>query len=243
MMRPKALVLSILVVLLVCIPAGAATSEREVPTAAYPAYTSGSLLAFGAGEAMLTVYGAGSASAVPDRAEIRFGLSGAGESIDEARQAVHAVAGRLEAALSAAGLSHTLENIFFTVWPAWGRGEEKGPRFEAAADYRLILNRPEQLGAALEVVAETGQLRVHEMRYFAADGAQLRREALREAVRSAQATAAYFARALGKTAAETVAVEEVASAPAAIYPRVNTEEAGLDRYRVYAFVRLTCRLK
>lgn len=238
----RAAVFAILLILLACIPAGAATSEEKIPTAVYPAYTSGGLAAIGAGETMLTVYGAGGAGAVPDRAEIRLGLSGIGKSIGEARQAVQGVAGRLEAALSAVGIAHTLESGFFTVWPAWSR-EEDGPRFEAAADYRLILTSPDQVGAALEALAGSGQLRVHEVRYFAAEGAQLRREALREAVKSAQAAAADFARALGKTAVEIVAIEEVANTPTAIYPRLSAEEGGLDLYRVHAFVRLTCRLK
>jgi uncharacterized protein YggE len=239
----KAVFLAILLVLLACIPAGAASPDAKLPAAAQPAYTSGGLVAIEAGETMLTVYGAGSASAVPDRAEIRFGLSGSGESIGEARQAVQQVAEHLEAALSVAGIAHTLENNLFTVWPAWGREEEKGPWFEAAADYHLVLTAPEQVEAALEAVAGTGQLRVHEVRYFAADGVSLRREALKEAVKAAEAAAADFARVLGKTALEIVAIEEVANAPTAIYPGVRVEENGLALYRVHAFVRLTCRLK
>jgi hypothetical protein len=62
-------------------------------------------------------------------------------------------------------------------------------------------------------------------------------------VKAAEAAAADFARVLGKTALEIVAIEEVANAPTAIYPGVRVEENGLALYRVHAFVRLTCRLK
>ena len=185
-----------------------------------------------AGEATVTVAGAGGASAVPDTALLELGVETRGSSPAEALDACARALDQVRAALDAEGVEPARRTTSgLQLQEDWeSRQPGHGPvAYQAAARLTVRLAQPERAGqvAAAAVAAGGHDARVHGLGLVAGDPAGVAAAAREAAWRDALARAGQYAELAGMALGPVLEIREAPPPPPDARPmRLLAAEAG-----------------
>lgn len=162
----------------------------------------------------ITVTGTGVVRAVPDRAEIAFGVVSQGRTASEALRANDAAIQRVVAALRAAGIAAAdIQTQSFSVSP---RTTEEGEDIVGYTAQNTVTARLRQLaraGAVIDAAVGAGANQVYGPSLSRSNAPELYNDALRAAVSDARAKAEVLASAAGVRLGPVVGVAEQGDTP------------------------------
>ena len=185
-----------------------------------------------AGEATVTVAGAGGASAVPDTALLELGVETRGSTPAEALDACARALDQVRAALDAEGVEPARRTTSgLQLHEDWeSRQPGRGPvAYQAAARLTVRLAQPERAGqvAAAAVAAGGHDARVHGLGLVAGDPAGVAAAAREAAWRDALARAGQYAELAGMALGPVLEIREAPPPPPDARPmRLLAAEAG-----------------
>ena len=185
-----------------------------------------------AGEATVTVAGAGGASAVPDTALLELGVETRGSTPAEALDACARALDQVRAALDAAGVEPARRSTSgLQLHEDWeSRQPGHGPvAYQAGARLTVRLAQPERAGqvAAAAVAAGGHDARVHGLGLAAGDPVEVAAAAREAAWRDALARAGQYAELAGMALGPVLEIREAPPPPPDARPmRLLAAEAG-----------------
>lgn len=172
----------------------------------------------------ITVQGTASMSAVPDRAELSFGVESQGETARAALAANAAEMRKVIAALKAAG-GTGVRTQSVSLSPRYNeRNESQG--FVAANTVSATIKELAKAGALVDAAVDAGANQVYGPSLSRGDQSDLYRQALQAAVANARANAQTLASASGLSLGRVTAVVEGGGAPTPLV--VNTTQKAMD---------------
>ena len=161
----------------------------------------GALLAAEAQQNFITVTGHGTLSVVPDRVEITIGVDSQANTAKAALDLNTANMNRIMAKLTENGVEKKqIQTSNFSIRPEYSRAKNAPPAirgYRVENMVRVVLINVDQLGGLLDQLVASGSNRIHGIRFFVANEDQLKDEARRLAVKSAQRKATLYALAAG----------------------------------------------
>ncbi|MBA3348026.1 MAG: SIMPL domain-containing protein [Actinobacteria bacterium] len=185
-----------------------------------------------AGDAIdgITVQGTASVSAVPDRAQLWFGVESQGATAKAALAANGIEMRKVIAALRAAGATD-LKTQSVNLNPRYGDAAAGGGSvqgFTASNSVSATLAKVGRAGSVIDAAVAAGANQVSGPSLSNANPGELYRQALRAAVGEARTSAQALAAASGLTLGRITAVVEAGSAPTPLYAAASKEadEAG-----------------
>lgn len=164
---------------------------------------------------LLHVTGTGTASAIPDIAQLTLGATADGDTAKTALDASSAAVEGILAALKAAGVEdRDIQTSRLDLSPVYGRdGIDRNtpPRiqgYRASNQVSVTVRELDGLGALLDAVATAGATDFRGIRFALSDPAAAEAEARRAAVADARARATLYAEAAGVALGEVVTLSE-----------------------------------
>ena len=197
-MKPPAAIASVCAVLLLG-AAGSGSASTEAPTVQHA----------------IVVAGTGSISAVPDRAQVSFGVSTSAKTASAALRADAAEMTKVIAALKAQGIAAAdIRTELVSLSPRYSQSGEDVVGYEAANSVAATLRRLDRVGPVIDAAVDAGANQVSGPNLVRADSAGLYRSALRVAINNARAKAGTIASASGLHLRRITDVSETSAAPA-----------------------------
>ena len=159
----------------------------------------------------ITVQGTASVTAVPDRAELTFGVESQGATARAALTANAAEMRKVVAALKAAGVAD-VKTQYVSLSPRYNeRNEAQG--FSASNSVSAVVKEIARAGAVIDAAVSAGANQVYGPNLSRGDQTQLYRDALRAAVADARASAQALAAASNLALGRITAIVEGGGAP------------------------------
>jgi uncharacterized protein len=159
----------------------------------------------------ITVQGTASVTAVPDRAELTFGVESQGATARAALTANAAEMRKVVAALKAAGVTD-VKTQYVSLSPRYNeRNEAQG--FSASNSVSAVVKEIARAGAVIDAAVGAGANQVYGPNLSRGDQTQLYRDALRAAVADARASAQALAAASNLALGRITAIVEGGGAP------------------------------
>lgn len=205
-------IVSMLVLLLALAGAAVAVSAEGAPAAA------------GDGADGITVQGTASVRAVPDRAQIGFGVESRGETARQALAANSAEMRKVIAALRAAGATQ-LQTQAVSLQPRYvENGGVDG--YVATNSVSATIGDLARAGAIVDAAVAAGANQVYGPSLSRSDRSELERQALRAAFADAKARAQALAAAAGRTLGQATQIAEGGGVqPGPLYDRAQAAES------------------
>jgi uncharacterized protein YggE len=170
----------------------------------------------------LTVSGVGSVSAVPDEAQLSFGVESRGSTAQAALASNAAAMRKLIAALHDAG-ARKLATQWVSVWPiSQERGTIQGYSALNSVSATIGVDRA---GALIDAAVDAGANQVSGPSMSSTDAKRLYRKALADAVADARDRAEALAKASGRTLGHITKVAEAGAQPVPLYRDAVAEAA------------------
>ena len=170
----------------------------------------------------LTVTGSGSATAVPDEAQLSFGVETRGSTAQAALAANGTAMRKLIAALRDAG-ARDLATQWVSVWPM--TQEDGTPQGFSASNSVSASIGVDRAGALIDAAVSAGANQVSGPDLRSVDAKRLYQDALRDAVSDARAHAEALVKAAGRTLGAITAIAEGGAEPVPVY-RAAAQDAG-----------------
>jgi uncharacterized protein YggE len=164
-----------------------------------------------ADEGGITVQGTGSVAAVPDRAELSFGVESQAPTAKAALAANAAEMRRVLAALRAAGATD-LKTQYVSLSPRLD-GENQVQAYAATNSVSATIKQLGRVGAVIDAAVAAGANQVYGPNLSRGDQSDLYRQALKAAVANARESAQALAAASGLSLGRVTAVVEGGGAP------------------------------
>jgi uncharacterized protein len=162
----------------------------------------------------ITVTGTGVVHAVPDRAEISFGVLSQGRTASQALTANDAAIQRVVAALRAAGIAAAdLQTRSFSVSPRYSEEGEEILGYTAQNTVAAQLRDLARAGAVIDAAVGAGANQVYGPSLSRSDSRELYRDALEAGVADARAKAQVLASAAGVSLGPVVGLAEQGESP------------------------------
>ena len=177
----------------------------------------------------ITVQGSGSVTAVPDRAQLTFGVETQAATAKAALAANSAEMRKVIAALEAAG-GTDVQTQTVSLYPRYG--ESDGAAQAAVLSYvahnsvSVMIRSLDKAGALIDVAVEAGANQVSGPDLSRGDQDELYRRALADAVDDARASAQALAAASNLTLGRITAIVEGGSAPSPAYDAMKAAADG-----------------
>jgi uncharacterized protein YggE len=163
----------------------------------------------------IVVAGHGSVSAVPDRAQVSFGVSTSAKTASAALHANAAEMTKVIAALKAQGIAPAdIRTELVSLSPRYSQSGEDVVGYDAANSVSATLRKLDKVGSVIDAAVDAGANQVSGPNLVRADSAGLYRSALRAAIANARAKARTIASASGLHLRRITDVSETSSAPA-----------------------------
>jgi uncharacterized protein YggE len=163
----------------------------------------------------IVVAGHGSVSAVPDRAQVSFGVSTSAKTASAALRANAAEMTKVIAALKAQGIAASdIRTDLVSLSPRYSQSGEDVVGYEAANSVSATLHKLDKVGPVIDAAVDAGANQVSGPNLVRADSAGLYRSALRVAIANARAKARTIASASGLHLRRITDVNETSAAPA-----------------------------
>jgi hypothetical protein len=160
----------------------------------------------------ITVTGSGVVRAVPDRAEISFGVVSQGRTASQALAANDTAIQRVVAALRAAGIAAAdIQTRSFSISPRYSEEGEELLGYTAQNTVAAQLRDLDRAGAVIDGAVAAGANQVYGPSLSRSDSTELYRNALRSGVADARAKAQVVAEAAGVSLGAVVGVVEQGS--------------------------------
>ena len=157
----------------------------------------------------ITVSGAGVVRAVPDRAEISFGVVSQGRTATQALAANDAAIRRVVAALRTAGIAAAdIQTQSFSLSPRQTEEDQEIQGYTASNTVSVLLRELARAGTVVDAAVGAGANQVYGPSLSRSNARELYRDALRAAVADARAKAEILAAAAGLSLGRVVGVEE-----------------------------------
>jgi uncharacterized protein YggE len=184
---------------------------------------------------LLTARGSAELLAQPDLAVIRLGIEAQHKSAGDAQQHANRTAQAIFQALQSAGVQPddvrttgvTLSPVYTHPGDRGGEPKLAGYRAQNVVSVRVTLM--DRVGAILDAGLGAGANRVDGIQFSLRDDADLRREALSQAIHEARAKAETMAAALGVTLTAVHAVEEGDISVAPVFAAMEMRQLAMDR--------------
>jgi uncharacterized protein YggE len=162
----------------------------------------------------ITVTGTGVVTAVPDRAEIAFGVVSQGQTASEALRANDAAVQRVVAALRAAGIAAAdIQTQSFSVSPRTSEEGEEIVGYTAQNTVSARLRDLARAGAVIDAAVAAGANQVYGPSLSRSNARELYQNALRAAVSDAHAKAEVLSSAAGVRLGAVVGLAEQGETP------------------------------
>lgn len=162
----------------------------------------------------ITVTGMGVVRAVPDRAEISFGVVTQGRTASQALTANDTAIERVVAALRRAGIAAAdIQTRSFSVSPRYSEAGDEITGYTAENTVSAQLRNLDRAGAVIDAAVGAGANQVFGPSLSRSDSSALYRSALRAGVGDARAKAQELASAAGLSLGKVVGVVEQGSSP------------------------------
>lgn len=184
---------------------------------------------------LLTVRGTAEVMAAPDLAVIRLGVEAQQKSAGDAQQQVNRAAQAIFQALQSAGVQHdSIRSTGVTLNPVYTHPGERGgePKLAGYRAQNVVSVRVpdmDRVGPVLDAGLGAGANRVDGLQFSLRDDAELRRDALSQAIQEARTKAETMASALGVTLAAVHAVEEGDVSVAPVFAAMEMRQLTMDR--------------
>jgi uncharacterized protein len=174
----------------------------------------------------IVVAGNGSVSAVPDRAQVSFGVSTSAKTASAALRANAAEMTKVIAALKGQGIAAAdIRTEFVSLSPRYSQNGDAVIGYDAVNSVSATIRRLDKIGPTIDAAVDAGANQVSGPSLVRADSAGLYRVALRAAIANARAKARTIAAASGLRLRRITDVSESSSAPP---PTPLTEKAAAD---------------
>lgn len=163
---------------------------------------------------LITVQGEAELHVAPDLATIRLGIEAQEETAEAAQQRVNRAGNAIQEALRNAGVAaEAIRTTGLSLSPVYSHpgqrgGESRLTGYRAQNVVRIRLHDVERVGPVLDAGLAAGANRVDGIDFSLEDDAELRRQALTQAVATARAKAMTIAEAMGVTLASVHSVQE-----------------------------------
>jgi uncharacterized protein YggE len=162
----------------------------------------------------IVVTGTGSVSAVPDRAQVSFGVSTTAKSASAALRANGAQMAKVIASIKGQGIGAAdIRTELVSLSPRYSQSGEAIVGYEAANSVSVTLRALDRVGQVIDAAVDAGANQVSGPNLVRADAAGLYRVALRAAIANAKAKARTIAGASGLHLRRITDVSESSSAP------------------------------
>jgi uncharacterized protein YggE len=160
------------------------------------------------------VAGLGSVSAVPNRAQVSFGVSTSAKTASTALHANAVEMTKVIAALKAQGIAAAdIRTELVSLSPRYSQSGEDVIGYDAANSVSATLRKLDKVGPVIDAAVDAGANQVSGPDLVRADSAGLYRSALRAAIANARAKARTIATASGLHVRRITDVSETSSAP------------------------------
>jgi uncharacterized protein len=157
----------------------------------------------------ITVTGTGTVDAVPNRAEVSFGVVTDGSTANDALAANAAQARRLTAALRSAGVAERdIQTQQVSISPVFDEGGRQVSGYQARNTVVARIRALGRTGAVIDAAVEAGANEVYGPNLSVADRSALERGALQDAVADARGRAQALATAAGVSLGRVLTVVE-----------------------------------
>ena len=157
----------------------------------------------------VTVVGVGTVRAVPDRAEISFGVVTQGRTATQALSANDTAIRRVVAALRSAGIAAAdIQTQSFAISPRQTEEGQEIQGYTAQNTVSVVLRELGRAGALVDAAVGAGANSVYGPSLSRSNASELYRDALRAAVADARAKAGVLAAAAGVSLGRVVGVQE-----------------------------------
>jgi hypothetical protein len=174
----------------------------------------------------ITVTGTGVVRAVPDRAELSFGVQTSGRTATQALAANSAEMRKVIDALVAAGVARAdLQTQQISLQPRYSDDGGEILGYVAQNSVAATLRDLDRAGAVIDAAVAAGANQVFGPALSRSDQTELYRNALRAGIADARAKAETIAAAAGLGLAAVVAVEEMGSSPPPVPLAARTADA------------------
>jgi uncharacterized protein len=162
----------------------------------------------------ISVSGTGVVTAVPDRAEVSFGVQSQARTASAALAASNADIEKVIAALRAAGIAAAdIQTQQVSISPRYTENGEEIVGYTATNTVSARLRNLARAGVVIDAAVTAGANQVYGPSLSRSDADQLYRDALRDAVADARAKAQVIAEAAGVSLGKVVGVEEAGATP------------------------------
>ncbi|UIP00029.1 SIMPL domain-containing protein [Halobaculum sp. CBA1158] len=223
--------LAVATMLVVAGCAGAVTSDTPDPGAATDAVgaTDATDATAAADVNDITTDGTATVSAEPDLARITVAVEATAENASAARSAVAADVERLRSALTEAG--YEPETVDFRLSPEYDHSRDERELVGYRAAHTLTFEtEPDDAGSAVDTAVDNGATRVQNVQFTLTDErrAELREEALADAVDDARDTATTVADAANRSVGTELSIAVGSAGVSPYEPRVAYETVAAD---------------
>ncbi len=175
----------------------------------------GASTAAAAAQHTIVVAGHGSISAVPNRAQVSFGVSTSAKTASAALRANAAEMTKVIAALKAQGIAAAdIRTELVSLSPRYSQNGEDVVGYETTNSVSATLRKLDKVGPVIDAAVDAGANQVSGPNLVRADSAGLYRSALRAAIANARAKARTIASASGLHLRRITDVSETSSASA-----------------------------
>jgi len=165
----------------------------------------------------IVVAGHGSISAVPNRAQVSFGVSTSAKTASAALRANAVEMTKVIAALKGQGIaSADIRTELVSLSPRYSQNGEDVVGYDAANSVSATLRKLDKVGPVIDAAVDAGANQVSGPDLVRADSAGLYRSALRVAIANARAKARTIASASGLHLRRITDVSETSSAPSPV---------------------------
>jgi len=165
----------------------------------------------------IVVAGHGTITAVPNRAQVSFGVSTSAKTASAALRANAVEMTKVIAALKAQGIAPAdIRTELVSLSPRYSQNGEDVVGYEAANSVSATLRKLDKVGPVIDAAVDAGANQISGPNLVRADSAGLYRSALRVAIANARAKARTIASASGLHLRRITDVSETSSAPAPV---------------------------